>query len=120
MVDALDILRTSFVLVGNEYLQVILKSIPLEMEVYETDKDVEEFSLALQKADLNNCFELSQNFVKFMIVTHKHSQHHHIIMRMSHAQYDGLCLPDLWKALSQAYSGATLDTPSQFSSFMLE
>jgi amino acid adenylation domain-containing protein len=120
MVNALDILRTSFVLVGNEYLQVVLKSIPLDLEVYETDKDVNEFSHALQKADLDNRFEPSQNFVKFMVIKHRHSQHHHIIMRMSHAQYDGLCLPDLWKALSQALNGATLDTPSQFSTFMLE
>jgi hypothetical protein len=55
-----------------------------------------------------------------MIVKHKHSQHHHIIMHMSHSRYGGLSLPDLWKALSQAYNCATLDTPSQFSNFTLE
>ncbi|KAI9848835.1 MAG: NRPS [Sclerophora amabilis] len=118
-----DILRTVFALKGAQFVQVILKNLALHLCVYETDEDLAEFSNRLCHEDTKRELRLGEPFVRFMVVKQKADKQHRLIMRISHAQYDGICLPRVWSGLRTAYQGlhpetATLAPP--FSNYVAE
>ncbi|KAL8670383.1 MAG: hypothetical protein Q9168_005078, partial [Polycauliona sp. 1 TL-2023] len=118
LVDRVDILRTVFVLVDGKYLQVVLDQFRPDFEHYQCrDDDCESFIDTLCQQDLNRPRRLGSSFLRFLAVEHTSSAPAHrnkLILRLSHAQVDGYCIPLLLETLSLAYSSETAPTPSQF------
>jgi hypothetical protein len=108
------ILRTTFVLYQNEILQVILKYPLLH---FERIKCVESIDVTWhQWFQKQQQLRLGENIVKFVFLTHKTDQR--LVMRISHAQYDGISFPSVWKSLSQAYAGQDIPPSRPFSTFI--
>jgi len=117
LVDAIDILRTVFVPYGNRFFQVVLRKLAPSFSVHEID-DLAEFTTSLQKSDRENGPRLGESYLKFTVAREKGSSRHRIIIRMSHAQYDGVCMPAILAALQTAYRGQNIPSVPAFSTYV--
>lgn len=99
MVKSHSIFRTVFVHAHKRYLQVILEDEKPDFRYYETDQDLSEFVDQWRTQDRNVGVQLGRPFLCFMVVKSKASNNHRIVVRISHAQYDGISLPQIWTSL---------------------
>lgn len=117
VIETFDILRSVFVCSGKHFYQVVLKRVKVNLSVYETDKPLDEFTENLQKWDREQPLRQGEVFVKFFVAK-ANSNSHRILIRLSHAQYDGVCLSKLLDAMKQGYEAGPLPLTSSFASHM--
>ncbi|KAF7591575.1 hypothetical protein BBP40_001323 [Aspergillus hancockii] len=118
LVEHFDILRTVFIKAAGRFWQVVLSGFKPAYDSFETDEDnVESFTNTLCKDDLKRPRQLGHSFIRFMAVKH-HSGDHKLILRISHAQFDGFSFGILIENLSFIYAGHSLRLPSSFSQYM--
>lgn len=117
IVDSFDILRTVFVPYGSRFFQVVLRKLQPSFTVEDTD-DLAQFTTHLQTEDRRSSTRLGESFLKFTVARQKGSNLHRIIIRMSHAQYDGVCLPRILAALQAGYRGRDIPSTPSFSSYV--
>ncbi|PWY83154.1 nonribosomal peptide synthase Pes1 [Aspergillus sclerotioniger CBS 115572] len=118
VVDAFDILRTVFVCHRGQFFQVVLRKIRPDIFVHETEQSLDEFTNSLQKRDREQDPRQGEQYVQFYIVKKKQTDQHRILIRMSHAQFDGVCLPKIMNAIKLGYEGSTLPPVFSFSNYM--
>ncbi|KAM0723808.1 hypothetical protein Q7P37_000798 [Cladosporium fusiforme] len=116
VLDAFDILRSVFVCAEGQFYQVVLKKMKVDLGVHDTEMDLDDFVASLQQRDRDHPPKHGEPFVKFAVVRKNGTNLHRILIRMSHAQYDGVCLWKLLDAVKQGYEGGTLPRTSTFSS----
>ncbi|TVY85159.1 Nonribosomal peptide synthetase [Lachnellula suecica] len=117
VVDAFDILRTVFVPFGNRFFQVVLRKLQPSFEVHETD-NLSRFTEDMQEKGRKSTTRLGESFLQFILARAKGSDLHRIIIRISHAQYDGVCIPRILSALQQGYEGQEIPSTPSFSSYV--
>ncbi|KAI9691601.1 MAG: NRPS [Bathelium mastoideum] len=118
VVQEYPILRTVFIAHQNQLLQVVLRKLEPEFSVMETEQDLGEFVRSWKEDDRNSTLRLGESYLKVMLVKQKNSDHHSIILRISHAQYDGVSLPVILESLQAAYNGQPLTSGSDFSNYV--
>ncbi|KAH6623991.1 hypothetical protein B0J18DRAFT_409502 [Chaetomium sp. MPI-SDFR-AT-0129] len=132
LVQAFDILRTVFVPSGGRFLQVVLRTLRPAFRVIETESPLETFQIGDEKSqgedngektemgDSENDSDpqLGEPFVAFTVVKHLPSRRHRLYLRLSHAQYDGVCFPKILAALQAAYQGETVPRPPTFAHYL--
>ncbi|KMU89701.1 HC-toxin synthetase [Coccidioides immitis H538.4] len=118
LVNSIDVLRTVFLPHGDRFLQVVLRKMRPDFFVYETESNMDEFTAMLQQRDRDQGPRLGEPFFNFIVVKRKDSDHHRIIIRISHAQYDGVCLPKIFLALQSAYQDEPLPPMSSFANYV--
>jgi non-ribosomal peptide synthase protein (TIGR01720 family) len=118
VVHAFDILRTVFVASKGRFLQVILRKVRPEFSVYETDESLDDFTSTLQQRDIEQGVKQGEPFVQFFVVKEKNTDRHRIILRISHAQYDGVSLPRILSAIKAGYEGGPIPSPVSFANFV--
>ncbi|KAK8042868.1 Nonribosomal Peptide Synthase (NRPS) [Apiospora phragmitis] len=113
-----EILRTVFVEAEGQCLGVILESITPEIEHYDVDgaADMASFTKELCDRDIKNEMPHGSAFVKFMIVQQQNSTC--LILRISHSQYDEICLVGLLRHLNALYDGRSTSDTVPFSAFV--
>lgn len=118
------VLRTVFVVHRRQTFQVILKRLPLEFKQH--DCDPEEYdnadfdsgtSRALIEQDMAREMDLGMPIMRFKLLRYGEDQHR-LVMRISHAQYDGIAMPTLMRDLEAAYLNAPLSAPAPFPFFV--
>ncbi|KAL4874810.1 hypothetical protein BJY04DRAFT_224650 [Aspergillus karnatakaensis] len=117
VVDAFDILRTVFVCFHGQFFQVVLRKIRPEIFVHETEKSLDEFTKTLQQRDRDRAPGQGEQCVQFYVARKTNSEEHRILLRLSHAQFDGLCLSKVMMAIKMAYEGSPV-SPSSFLNYM--
>lgn len=118
VVQAFDILRTVFVPDGDRFLQVVLKKLQPEFVHQQTDKDLDTFTTELRQRDREHGPRLGEAFTQFVVVRQKQSGYHRIFMRLSHAQYDGVCIGKILDALQAGYDGKHIPSAPRFGNFV--
>ncbi|KAK3368413.1 non-ribosomal peptide synthetase [Podospora didyma] len=120
VVQTLDILRTVFIPSGGRFLQVVLRTLRPSFHVIDIDNDNEfdSFTNTLQRRTDGEGTGPGEPFVEFTVVKHRHSGRHRILLRISHAQYDGVCFPKILDALRVAYRGETVPRPPSFANYL--
>ncbi|KAL2022217.1 hypothetical protein VTK56DRAFT_5827 [Thermocarpiscus australiensis] len=114
MVASNPILRTLFTTLRGQVMQVVLRSYQIEFLRYGSEHAADDnFIRWLVEQDTQRSAYLSQSIVRFKLVLHAEG-HYVLIMRMSHAQYDGMSLPLLTQDLEKCYNG---QEPKQRPSF---
>lgn len=107
LINRNEILRTVFVEKeknSGEYLGVILKALNAPIDTYETDRtNLAHFVNKFCRVDAELCLPLGSAFVKFFFIHSAAGQQSSLVLRISHAQYDELCLPVLLQQLSALY-----------------
>lgn len=117
LVSRNEILRTVFVEHEGLCLGVVIDELPCQIVEYEIDSDVEIFSQKLCEVDVQSCIPLGSAFLKFLFVRHVDGPSS-LTMRISHAQYDEICLPILLQQLSALYEGRSVPKSLPFSSYV--
>ncbi|KAI2088808.1 hypothetical protein LOZ35_005711 [Ophidiomyces ophidiicola] len=118
LVNAIDVLRTVFLPHGDRFLQVVLRKMRPDFFVYETESDMNEFTTMLQQRDRDQGPRLGEPFFNFTVVKQKDTDYHRLIFRISHAQYDGVCLPKIFMALQSAYQDEALPSMPSFTNYV--
>lgn len=118
VLDTFDILRSVFVCAEGQFYQVVLKKMKVDLAVHDTEMELDSFVAGLQQKDRDQPPKHGEPFVKFAVVRKAGTNLHRILVRMSHAQYDGVCLWKLLDAIKQGYEGGTLPATSSFSNHM--
>lgn len=118
VLDTFDILRSVFVCAEGQFYQVVLKKMKVDLGVHDTEMELDDFVADLQQKDRDHPPKHGEPFVKFAVVRKSGTNLHRILVRMSHAQYDGVCLWKLLDAIKQGYEGGTLPKTSSFANHM--
>ncbi|KAJ5698546.1 hypothetical protein N7462_000551 [Penicillium macrosclerotiorum] len=118
VVDAFDILRTVFVCFHDQFFQVVLRKIRPSIFVYETDRGLDDFTMSLQQRDREYGPREGEQYVQFYVVKKKESDQHRIMIRLSHTQYDGVCLPRIMSAIKLGYEGSPLPPVTSYASYL--
>ncbi|KAI4100226.1 MAG: hypothetical protein L6R37_005598 [Teloschistes peruensis] len=120
LVSSFDILRTVFVPCGNRFLQVVLRTLNPQVQVFDTDVPFEEFTTQLRENSNHVSPRLGEPYTQFTVLRKPNTRSHRIILRLSHAQYDGVCLPTILDSLRAAYEGKDLVRAPPFSRYVKE
>lgn len=118
MVQAFDILRTVFVPYGDRFLQVVLRKLQPDFIYQQTDDDLETFTNDLRQRDREHGPRLGEAFIQFVVAKQKQSGRYRIFMRLSHAQYDGVCMSKILGALQDGYNGLPVSSAPSFGNFV--
>jgi hypothetical protein len=118
IVRAFDILRTVFIPDGDRFLQVVLKRLQPEFIHQQTDDDLETFTAKLRQRDREHGPRLGEVFTQFVVVKQRQSGCYRIFMRLSHAQYDGVCIGKILDAFQAGYNGRPISSAPRFGNFV--
>ncbi|KAL2871703.1 nonribosomal peptide synthase Pes1 [Aspergillus lucknowensis] len=118
VMDAFDILRTVFVCSGDHFYQVILKKARPAIVIYETHTDLDTFTASLQQRDRDQGLRQGEQFVQFVVAKRKGTNQQRLLIRLSHAQYDGMCISKILDAIKQGYEGGTLPPTMSYANYM--
>lgn len=114
-----EILRTIFVEIGGQMMHVILEELVLPVNEYETSENIDDFARHLCAYDSNTTMLLGSAFLKlFFIKSTSSDSQNCLAIRMSHSQYDGMSLPNLFLEVQTLYSGGKLLPCPGFSSYI--
>lgn len=120
LVDHFEILRTVFVPCGDKFLQVVLRHCRPKIDIHDTDQELDKFTNDLIEARQNSPLRVEEPLVKISVIRKKRSHAHRILLRLSHAQYDGVSLPRIIDALKAAYEGRPMLPSPLFSEFVMQ
>ncbi|KAK3360589.1 non-ribosomal peptide synthetase [Lasiosphaeria hispida] len=126
LVQGLDILRTVFVPSGGRILQVVLRTVRPSFRVIETQSEsFDDFTEGLLQryrdegeGEEDRTRQLGQPLVSFTLIKHDRSRRHKLLVRISHAQYDGVCFPKILEALQAAYQGKVIAPSTSFANYL--
>ncbi|KAI1738626.1 peptide synthetase [Xylaria scruposa] len=112
-----EILRTLFVVASGRCYGVILEALTVAIDDYDIEGDLETFAHKLCDVDIQTRMPLGSPFVKFFFIKGENGQSC-LIIRISHAQYDEICLTGLLRQLAALYEGQPTRDSAPFSSFV--
>ncbi|KAF2757245.1 nonribosomal peptide synthase [Pseudovirgaria hyperparasitica] len=118
LVQNFDILRTVFIAHQDQFLQVVLRKSQPEFVVEDTDMDLDEFTEHLHNTDLRTGSRKGKSYVKFLVARQMGTDRHRIFIRLSHAQYDGVCFSTILQALRAGYDDGDLPYTIPFSNYV--
>lgn len=108
-----SILRTVFVNHGNSLFQVILRSATTTFEHHECSGDLTAFQTCLLKKDSSQPLPLEIPSTRFFLLSHGDKEHV-LIVRLTHAVYDGESEPIILQDIANLYNGHPLPPPIPF------
>jgi aryl carrier-like protein len=102
-----EVLRTVFVLDGEKNLSVVLSSlrVPYSQVVVPESDDINAFAHQYVQKDIEAPKPHGSSFVSFTFFVSPTTRESTLAFRISHAQYDEMCLPILFEQLSALYGG---------------
>ncbi|KAK8128658.1 AMP-binding enzyme [Apiospora sp. TS-2023a] len=118
LINRNEILRTVFVEAEDQCLGVVLESMAAEVEHHDVEDggDMASFTKELCDRDIQTEMPHGSAFVKFMIVQHRNTTC--LALRISHSQYDEICLVALLRQLNAIYDGRATNDTVPFSAFV--
>ncbi|KAL4811794.1 hypothetical protein BDW67DRAFT_189313 [Aspergillus spinulosporus] len=115
--DAHQILRTAFWAHNDRFYQVVLRSLHQQVEWHETGQDLGIYCDGLCRRDLTSSdLRLGGPLAKLIVIGN--GECHRLILRMSHAQYDGVCLPQIWRTLQAIFSNQPISPEVPFAQYV--
>lgn len=120
LVERHEIYRTVFVSHGSDILQVILKEAEVPFFEFPFDNDEDLFTVCESAcpADLDQGLSTGQLLTQFKLFYQEDPNYHILAVRLSHPQYDGFCMPLLWKDLAAIYGASELEPVTNFSAYV--
>lgn len=120
LVQNFEILRTLFISCGDRFLQVVLRTLRPPFQVHDTDEDPGVFLEQLRESGQDAYPKLGQPMVQFMVIRKTGTNIHRIVIRLSHAQYDGISLPKMMHAFQMGYEGKAMQVSPAFSNYVID
>ncbi|EMD61778.1 hypothetical protein COCSADRAFT_121744 [Bipolaris sorokiniana ND90Pr] len=116
LIDHFAILRTHFVYFQDKLFQVVPRHQDLPFSTFEVDGPLAEESQAIHMQDVVQTSPLGLP-TSFMLVRTALGTNR-LIIRLSHAQYDGVCLPIMLRALKTIYEQQPLHPTTSFHNYL--
>ena len=117
LVNHFDILRFVFIQARGCFFQVVLEHLHLPIGLYQENVDINLLCHRIVEEDLERPVVLGQSFVRIMILRGC-NEGIRIVLRLSHAQYDGISLGHIMNTLSALYEGRRLAKPYTFANYL--
>jgi hypothetical protein len=117
LVQLFDIFRTVFLLASGSFYQVVLEHLEVPIQVVEIEEDITAATSALNDEDLQHPLRLGQSFLRIAILKRRGSSVR-VVLRISHALYDGLSLEHIVNSLHALYNSNRLLTPPKFARYV--
>ncbi|KAL4879115.1 hypothetical protein BJY04DRAFT_229461 [Aspergillus karnatakaensis] len=114
-----DILRTVFIEHGSTFLQVVLDNLEAPITKQQTDKDLKQYVSELCNRDIESNFPLGSPFLNLFQIEGAEGRQA-LVLRLSHAQYDGISLPRLLRDLEGLYTGQEITIYEPFPSYIAQ
>ncbi|KAF2749753.1 nonribosomal peptide synthetase 6 [Sporormia fimetaria CBS 119925] len=116
LVNQNEVLRTVFVSHSGRTFGVVLETlrVPFDHISVPTDTDLLAYAHEYTQKDISEPKPYGSSFAAFALLTQDSGQSI-LVFRISHAQYDEMCLPLLYDQLAALYTGTTLRTTAPFS-----
>ena len=117
LVKTHDILRSIFVEAESAFYQVVLNNLEVPVSTHKVEATLEQGveDLCTEDAEAECC--LGTPFLRTWLVEGSDSRTG-LVVRLSHAQYDGVSLPRLLRDLETLYSGAKVDDFVSFPAYV--
>lgn len=112
-----DIFRTVFLEARGELYQVVLKHVDVPIEMLLTEENINSATRAFLDVDAEKPIRLGQPLIRIAILE-KPGSTLRVILRLSHALYDGLSLEHILHSLHVLFFGGSLPTPPKFAGYM--
>lgn len=109
-----EILRTVF----TEDYAIVLDQLDVPFEQHTTDEPFDKFIHSLCEEDIAQPIPAGTSFVKFIHVSNPQDKQSRLVFRISHAQYDEMCLPSILSSFSAFYTNTATPSSVPFSSFV--
>ncbi|THC95828.1 hypothetical protein EYZ11_004698 [Aspergillus tanneri] len=104
-------LRTVFTKLGDSFFQIVLKEIDDAFDYIRTKGNLESFCQSMLDIDLSASPLSGKPLVQFTLISSSDLEHA-LMVRLSHAQYDGYSSPVLFQAISAYYNNSYKTTPT--------
>ncbi|KAF4169463.1 hypothetical protein CNMCM6936_008155 [Aspergillus lentulus] len=100
----------------NDYgiFQVILSSLETPLYHITTGGNVSAVAEKLWNSRRSAALPFDRPATRFILISNNNANQHAMVLRLSHAQYDGVSYPTLVRDLAAAYAGSALAPGSQF------
>ncbi|OJJ46579.1 hypothetical protein ASPZODRAFT_117155 [Penicilliopsis zonata CBS 506.65] len=112
-------LRTVFVPFQESLVQVILRQINLDLEQLHTEDGIPAFVEAMCRQDSVVPVPYGTPYFEAKLVSQNESLHT-LVIRLSHAQYDGVSMPTFFTDLATSYGGDSLVSSPVFADFVIQ
>ncbi|KAL7773083.1 hypothetical protein CFE70_003047 [Pyrenophora teres f. teres 0-1] len=116
LLNHFPILRTHFIYFQGKLYQVIPRHQDLPFSIFEVNGALAEESQAIYMRDLDQTSPLGLP-TSFTLVRNA-SGMNRLIIRLSHAQYDGVCMPVIWASLASIYQQEPLLSSTGFYNYL--
>ncbi|EED14429.1 NRPS-like enzyme, putative [Talaromyces stipitatus ATCC 10500] len=117
LVERVPILRTVFNPSFSIHEQIVLRKLEPSCQVVRAAGDIDTTARRLIDTDKKQKLLPAPPFVAFFIVCHE-TLGHRLVVRISHAQYDGVCLPLIVRALLALYHKENVMYHPPFSKYL--
>jgi len=113
-----EVLRTVFVVDDDKTLGIVLSKlqVPYSEVVVPNGEDMDAFATSFVQNDVDTPKPHGSSFVAFTLFISSTTGASTLAFRISHAQYDEMCLPTLFAQLSAIYAGAEVPQTLPYSS----
>lgn len=117
LVKTHDILRTVFIEHESTYFQIILDELNIALTTQSADESIDEAVNKVCTEDIETDFTLGSSFFKLFHVEGDNGEHC-LVIRLSHALYDGMSLPRLLEDLETLYRNNKVGNFEPFPSYI--
>lgn len=117
IVDHHSVLRSVFLSHDGGFVQVVLRHLDIEYSEEKVDEDITNYAENISQADSTVSLALGVSPVKFTLLQQNNMQHV-LIIRLSHAQYDGYSMPIIYHDLVAAYQDNELSATVAFPDYV--
>ncbi|KAF5550003.1 enniatin synthase [Fusarium mexicanum] len=116
LVKHIDMFRTVFVLASGQLYQVVLKHLDVPIETIVTNQNVNTATNDFLDEHAQDPILLGESLIRIAIL--KQSSSVRVLLRLSHALYDGLSLEPIVRNLHILFNGMPLLPPTHFRRYM--
>ncbi|KAM3447983.1 hypothetical protein MY3296_008189 [Beauveria thailandica] len=119
LVSRFDILRTVFIVEGDSFLQVVLRSVKLQVPtiVAAQDEDIETCMTALLRRESSRALGLGVPLTQFYIIYSEQQHTYRVVLRLSHAQFDAISLDGIRSTFEDVFKDGIKASSEPVSSF---
>ncbi|KAK7996767.1 hypothetical protein PG989_004807 [Apiospora arundinis] len=125
LLSSVEILHTGFVQESGTWKRVVLSPFMPEVRTYVTEQDIDEWTVEFMGREGSKPMAHGQPLADIALVTtdgtsSRETGRHRILMRLSHAIWDGMCMPVFWAMLKEIYETGEPRKVSTFSEYVDE
>ncbi|RGP80018.1 non-ribosomal peptide synthetase [Fusarium longipes] len=112
------ILRTVFVQNQGQTLQVVLDDLKVPVTEQIVEGSIDDAAKQLAESDINSSSDLAygSSFIRLFVL--RGASENAFVIRISHAQYDGVSLPELLRQLELRYRGLEVPSSEPFETYI--